>query len=115
MKNLFKITMLAMAIASLGGCAVHMGYMNNSAALGDSNFSYMQPSISGSAEVTYIFGFGGLHHEAIVDEAKQNMLKEHPLKPNQALANVTVNYKNAVYVVVIKSKCTVTADVVEFK
>ena len=115
MKNRIKITLMAILTMGLGSCAVHMGYMNNSAGLDDANFSYKQQGISGSAEATYVVGFGGLHHEAIVDEAKQNMLKEHPLQSNQALANVTVNYRNAFYLVVIKSKCTVTADVVEFK
>jgi hypothetical protein len=115
MKNLFKIFFTAIIIASLGGCAIHMGIMNNSAALGGSNFKYTQQSISGHAEATYVFAIGGLNHEALVDEAKQNMLKDHPLQPNQALANVTVNWKNAFYLVVIKSKCTVTADIVEFE
>ena len=114
MKTLFKIALFVVISVFLGGCAVHIGIMSDSAALGNANFNYTQTSISGSAEATYVFGFGGLHHEAIVDEAKRNMLKDHPLKPNQALANVTVNWRNAVYVVVIKSRCTVTADIVEF-
>ena len=114
MKNLIRIALLAAFPLFFGGCAVHIGTMTDSAALGHANFNYTQTSISGSAEATYVFGFGGLHHEAIVDEAKRNMLKDHPLKPNQALANVTVNWRNAVYVVVIKSRCTVTADIVEF-
>jgi hypothetical protein len=45
------------------------------------------------------------------------MLATNPLKENQTLANVTVNFKKSFYFGLIYStvKCTVTADVVEFK
>ena len=45
------------------------------------------------------------------------MLASNPLKSNQAFANVTVNFKSAFYfgLLLRKVKCTVTADVVEFK
>jgi hypothetical protein len=45
------------------------------------------------------------------------MLAENPLKDNQTLANLTVNFKKSLYLGLIYStvKCTVTADIVEFK
>jgi hypothetical protein len=61
-------------------------------------------------------GIGGLTKNALVDEAKQDMLSKSPLKANQALANVTINYKGSYFVgpVYHTMVCTVTADVVEF-
>ena len=115
MKHLIKFSFIAVFIALLSGCAVHSGIMNNSAALGEANFSYRQQSISGSSEAKYIFGIGGLDKQALVDEAKKDMLKNYELQPNQALANVTVNWKNTFILVVIKTQCTVTADIVEFR
>ena len=114
MKLLIKLSLMAILIALLSGCAVHSGIMNNSAALNEANFSYRQQSISGSSEAKYIFGIGGLDKQALVDEAKKDMLKNYELQPNQALANVTVNWKNTFILVVIKTQCTVTADIVEF-
>ena len=99
----------------ISSCALHTGFMNNSASLSEANFGYVTQSISGTAGTLQVFGIGGLDKMALVEEAKKQMLKENPLQPNQALANITVNWKNSFYVVVMSSKVTVTADVVEFK
>lgn len=115
MKNYIKVALLTLFIASLTGCAMHTGYMNNSAALSTANFTYAKQSLQGYSEAWYVLSIGGLEKEALVEEAKRDMLKEYELKPNQALANVTVNFKNSFYIVVSSTKCTVTADIVEFK
>lgn len=100
---------------SLTSCALHSGYMNNSAALNQANFDYVERGLTGSASTTKVIGIGGLGKSAIVDEAKRDMLKNNSLKANQALANVTVNWKRSFLILVEKNKCTVTADVIEFK
>jgi hypothetical protein len=114
MKNITKLFAALLSIALFSGCAIHSGYMNNSASLSQANFNYVKKSISGSVYTTQVFGIGGLEKEAMVEEAKKEMLNENPLQPNQALANLTVNWKNSFYIVVIETKCTVTADVIEF-
>jgi hypothetical protein len=44
------------------------------------------------------------------------MLKSYLLNKNQALVNLTVNFKNSYYLGIFQTvTCTVTADVVEFK
>ena len=109
------VIILALSIASCS--AVHSGAMENSASLSSANFSYVKQNIEGKAQATYVLGIGGLAKETLVNEAKQKMLAENPLKDNQTLANLTVNYKRSYYLGLIYStvKCTVTADVVEFK
>jgi len=42
-------------------------------------------------------------------------LQNNPLKEGQALANVTVDFKNSIIFFVMTEKVTVTADIVEFK
>ncbi len=115
MKKIARLLVIVIGILSITSCATHSGYMNNSASLGEANFDYVQTSISGTASTLNVFGIGGLGKSAIVEAAKKDMLKKHPLKANQALTNITVNWKTGVYLVVIKKKCTVTADIVEFK
>lgn len=115
MKNVSRLLTLTVFVAMLSSCAMHSGYMNNSTSLSNANFSFTQQNISGFSEAFYVFGIGGNEKEALVEEAKRDMLKDHPLQPNQTLANVTVNWKNSFYLVVMMSKCTVTADIVEFK
>jgi len=107
--------MLSLSIASCS--AVHSGQMENSASLSSANFSYAKQNIAGKSQANYILGIGGLAKETLVNEAKLKMLAENPLKANQTLANITVNFKKSFYLGLIYStvKCTVTADIVEFK
>lgn len=120
MKKLLLKSFFAISIAiSITSCtAIHGGYMTNSAALNSANFSYVNQNIKGQSQATYILGiFGGMEKETLVDDAKKNMLATNPLKSNQTLANITVNIKSSFYfgVLVRTVKCTLTADVVEFK
>lgn len=114
MRKLIKFFFVVIFFALLSSCAIQSGYMNNSAALNQDNFSYTQQSISGSSEATYVFGIGGVDRKALLDEAKNDMLKDDTLQSNQALANVAVTWKNTFLIVVFKTKCIVTADIVEF-
>jgi hypothetical protein len=106
-----------LVIVGLMSCAsIHTGYMNNSVALSQPNFSYVQRNIQGVSNATYILGIGGLSKETLVNSAKMNLMDIALLKDNQALVNTTVNFRNSYYLgVVIIVTCTVTADVVEFK
>lgn len=104
------------AISLLSGCAMHAGYMTNSASLTQANFSYVQMNIKGDSRATYVLGIGGFNKNTLVNFAKQQMLADHPLKNNQALVNVTVNFKRATVLgIYTEVNCRVTADVVEFK
>jgi hypothetical protein len=70
---------------------------------------------SGSSSTTKILGIGGLSKDALVADAKRNLLENYPLKENQTLANISVDFKNSYFLIVYLTKVTVTADIVEFK
>lgn len=115
MKRIFKLLFFVVSFLFIfSGCAVHNGYMNNSTSLNQANFSYVNTNISGTASTLKFLGIGGLGKQAIVAEAKENMLKGNPLKSNQSLANITINWKMGFYLIVMTNTCTVTADIVEF-
>ena len=118
-KNSFiQIFVLTIIVIGFTNCASILGgNLQGSAALNQSNFSYVKKDIKGSSTATYIFGIGGMNRQAIAAEAKENLLKENPLKDNQALANITVNFKASSILGIIyqTTKCTITADIVEFK
>ena len=119
MKKIITNSFIAISIAILfSGCfALHSGYMTDSAALGSANFVYVKHGINGMAKATYVFGIGGLNTQALVAEAKQNMMGYYPLKDNQTLTNITLNWKSTHWFlgIVNTTTCTITADVVEFR
>jgi hypothetical protein len=104
----------------LNGCAgIHSGTMLNSVALSSPNFTYVKRNIQGTSTATYFLGIGGLKRQTLVEEAKQDMLFTETgsvLSENQALANVTINFKTTylVFGLYVKVTCTVGADVVQF-
>jgi hypothetical protein len=77
------------------------------------NFRYVK-LVKGETEISKILGFGGLSTEALVSDAKINMFQNYPLKDNQAYANISVDFKNSNFLVVTKTKVTITADIIEF-
>jgi len=118
MKKVFLRSFLILSITLLfSSCAAGLtGAMSGSAALSTNNFTYAQKNIQGKSQATYVLGIGGMKREAIVSEAKENMLANYPLKDGQAVANVVVDFKQSFFLgIVITVKCSVSADVVEFK
>jgi len=118
MKQLLLRTSFILCVTVLfSSCAAGLtGYMNNSAALSSNNFSYVKQNLQGMSQATYVLGIGGMKREAIVDEAKQNMLENYKLQDGQTLANTTVNFKYSNFFgIVATTKCYVTADIVEFE
>ena len=115
--SIFRLGLFLLSAYFLASCAAsHSGYMVNSASLSSNNFHYVQTDAFASAKCTYFLGLGGVQHDALVGEAKQNLYYKTGLLDNQVLANVTVNWKTKFswFGLVITSKCTVTADIVEF-
>ena len=108
-----------LCVGILTSCALHNGYIQNSASLSSNNFTYVAKDITGTSKVTYVMliggMFGGLKKESLIGNAKKDLLSKNQLKSNQALANITVSWKQTfVLPFTITQKCILTADIVEF-
>ena len=68
----------------------------------------------GIAQIDKYFGFGGLSHEAMVFEARRSLIENRPLKPNEAYANYTIDFKNTYIIFIHSIKVIITADVIKF-
>jgi hypothetical protein len=114
-KVFLKSLFVVLTCIVVSSCAVHSGNMASSGSLSAANFSYVKKGIKGEAKVTYVLAFGGLAKKSLIDKAKQQMLESYDLKDNQALSNLTVNYKSSFFPFYRTVRCIVTADVVQFK
>ena len=118
MKNKFTkiLGVLSLALLLSSCAAFHSGSMEGSASLSSANFVYVKQNVRGYSQATYIFGIGGLAKETLVADAKIDLLRSNSLSSNQALANVSVNFKTSVYLGIVTTLgCTITADIVEFR
>jgi hypothetical protein len=110
---------LLLVIISFSSCRAFLvgGTTNGTTTnLTEANFNYVQKGLVGKSTATYIFGFGGLKREGLMKDAKEDLLKQNPLKANQSLANMTVDFKNTFILGVYQQQaCIITADIVEFK
>lgn len=118
MKHLFLFIAAAVLMA---GCASHHGLtanLNNNTTqvtLSQANYTVTK-RVQGQATATYVLGIGGLNREALVAEARANMLENANLiGTSGAVIAETVEIKNTNLIVVRKRTVTVSAHVVEFK
>ena len=110
-----KFFLIISTVFLFSNCAMHGGYTTNSAALSTYNFSYARTSVEGTAKAFYVLGIGGLSRQALVEEARKNLMENHALQDNQAFVNITVSYKvTFVLPFFIQNKCTMSASVVQF-
>jgi hypothetical protein len=109
MKNIIKLSTFAILMLMVSSCAIHTGVMGNSAQLSHANFSYVKTGLYGTCQTTRVLGFGRVFKADLVEEAKKDMLEGYELQPNQALANVTVDWKHGRYILVKTTKCSVNA------
>ena len=101
----------------LASCvSIHTGMPSSSASLSSNNFIYVVKDAQGSASVTQFISLIPGFRETLINDAKKEILKNHPLKDNQVLANITVDFKSNIILgpLVRTTKCTITADIVEF-
>lgn len=113
MKSFKKILVILIAIAFSSCSTFYIGTTTGDASLSSNNFKMMRLA-TGTASIHTFMGIGGMKKEALVHEAKKDMLLNSPLKERQALANVTVDFKTSFFLVFRTQKVTVSADIVEF-
>ena len=98
-------------ILLLSSCAMHQGMISSSSL----NRNVMYEDIAyGVSQTNKVFGFGGLSKDALVLEAKRELINNRPLKENEAYANFTVDYKRSFFPFYNQTKATMSADVVRF-
>lgn len=114
-KRITHLLIAAAAITLLPSCAAyHYGTMEGSAQLNSANFRYVKQKVYGSAKATYVLGIGGMNRTALVEEARQDLLRKHPLEDGYALTNVTVSFRKHWDIFTASTLCVVGASIVEF-
>jgi hypothetical protein len=104
-----KITISCVLFLILSSCATHHGMISSSSVNG--NFVY-EDFAYGVAQTKIVFGFGGLSQDALVLEAKRELMKNRPLEANEEYLNFTVDFKRSFWPFTSQNKVTMSADVI---
>lgn len=106
MKKLIPFFAMAMMASS---CASHLGNISTGTLNG--NVVYNDVAV-GVAQTAHVMGIGGLSQDALVFEAKRDLMTNKPLTQGQQFTNFTVDFKHTYWLIYAKTKVTLTADVV---
>lgn len=108
------------SIFIFSSCALHNGLTYNTnnhtteVVLTKKNFRIVQ-SVQGDSKATYVFGIGGLSKNALIAEAKTEMLlKANLIGSSKAIINETVEVKSSFFPIFRVYKVFVSAHVIEF-
>lgn len=112
LKLQMKYFFLLFASLFLGSCAFHSGTMNSSVT---SEPVVHKDLAVGVASTKLVFGFGGLSKDALILEARKNMVASRPLDSAEQYNNISIDVKRTIFLMVFKTKVTMVADVVEPK
>jgi hypothetical protein len=115
------ITLIAVAILiSFSSCGVNYAWMLNTnnnttqVSLTRNNFRFVE-KVKGSADVSYVFVFGGSKKKQLYNNAYANMLEKANLSGSKALVNiVTEEHVGGVPPFYYTRTVTVSASVIEF-
>jgi hypothetical protein len=108
MKNSAIILNLCLLLSS---CASHFGMISSSPL----NRNVVYEDIAyGVAQSGRCLGMGGLSQDALVLEAKRELMKNRPLKQDEQYQNFTVDFKRSFWPFFAQTKVTVSADVIKF-
>ncbi len=121
MKKFLILFVMVAAVATLSSCGVNTAFMGNlnnyttQVELGENNFKTVE-RVTGSAEVKYIIGIGGINRKQLYANAYANMLENTDLfKGSRALTNIVTEEQIAgVPPFYVRRTVTFSAHVIEF-
>ncbi len=67
----------------------------------------------GTSQTNRILGFGGIRKDALLFEAKRQMITTRPLEAGEEYQNITIDVKHSFIILLHRTKVTMTADVVK--
>ena len=112
MKNIIIASSIALFLSSC--MVIHTGQMGGITPVTENNFSYINNAY-GSSKVTYVLGIGGFNKVGLVREAKNDLIRNYPVKNGEALVNFTVDFDTSYYFgLVVTQKVIVSADIIKF-
>ncbi|MCC5920236.1 MAG: hypothetical protein LAT68_08530 [Cyclobacteriaceae bacterium] len=94
-KKQWYMPLIAVLFLSLSSCGINTTLVgnlngNNTQVKLEKKNYVVKEKLSGEASATYILGIGGFYKSALINEARDNMMKDVELNGAQAIMNYTV-------------------------
>jgi len=109
LKLCMKYFLIISLVFFLGSCAFHSGTLNSTTT---AEPVFHKDIGVGVASTHLVFGLGGLSKDALILEARKNLMENRPLEGAEQYNNISTDFKRTVFLMVFKTKVTMVADVV---
>lgn len=106
-----KFFFIFLSVILFTSCSVHLGTISSGSV--DKNVVY-EDIAYGVSQTSHVVGIGGLKHDALVFEAKRNLINNRPLKYDEQYLNYSIDFKRTYWPFFTRTKAMVSADVVRF-
>jgi len=109
MKKIFLISSIFLVTILINSCTIHKGQIVD--------LNYGQPvsilnQAVGISSAGYFLGFGGNKSSVLLKEAKDDLIRNRPLQPNEKYVNQNLNISTTYILFYTKTKFTITADII---
>lgn len=125
--NIFALSLIAVLMSNCAGTiALHdFSYHGTDAVLANNSFFYVQQAVVGKSTTEYDLRArsGGFVRDGLIADAKNDLVEQSPLGPNQTYANMAIDvitenigfwWGGTHFVKRIRLSAVVSADIVEF-
>lgn len=98
----------------LTACTIHTGTISGgSGVITDDRFAVTR-LVMGTAKTTQFLGIGGFEKDAMVFEAKKNMIQHAEMQPGEVIGQTTVDFKRTFFFPIQSNKVTISAEIIDF-
>lgn len=107
-----RLVIFCLSSLCLTSCVTkRIGTISSSPA--SSNIRY-EDMAYGVSQANKFLGIGGASKDALILEAKRNLMKNRTLKANEQYANFTLDLKTTTWIICGQTKVTLSADIISF-
>lgn len=93
----------------MNSCTIHQGQVIN---LNYGRTVSIPNQAIGTSSVGYFFGLGGNNSSVLLKEAKDDLIRNRPLQPNEKYVNQNLNISTTYFLFYTRTRFTLTADII---
>lgn len=105
-----KTTLFILSTILLTSCTIHKNTISGGNGVALVGQQVATRSAHGATQTIHFLGLGGLKREALLLEARMNMLDNYPLRKNEVIGQTIVDVKKFIFLPISTQKVIITAD-----
>ena len=98
----------------LSACTIHTGAIGGGSGVITNDQFAVTRLVTGTSKTTQFLGIGGFEKDALVYEAKKNMIGGADMQPGEVIGQTTIDFKRTFFFPIQVNKVTVSSEIIDF-